>query len=121
MSTTSALLANRCQLPCGSLWFGRAQLYEDRVHICGWQLQGRYRRTIPLDQVQEVDWRAVVDDINLVLHLDTDEVVRLQLLKNAGTWNARLHDLLDQSVLSKDETLPLTSNASESNREAPVS
>lgn len=118
MSTTSALLANRCQLPCGSLWFGWAHLFDDRIQIHGWQLQGRYQRTIPLARIQEVEWRAVVDDINLFLHLDTDEIVRLQLLKNAGTWNAKLHDLLDQELLPGNGELPSASHTGEANSEA---
>lgn len=101
MSNEPALLTNRCQLPSGSLWFGRAHLYEDRIDVSGWKFWGRYQRTIALERVQEVEWRAVIDDINLILHLDNEKIVRLQLLKNAGTWNVKLHDLLDQSVLSE--------------------
>ncbi len=100
MSDSSVLLTNRCQLPCGSLWFGRAYLYEDHIHITGWQIGGRYRRKVALDRIQEVEWRTVVDGTNLVLYLDDGETVRLQLFKNAGTWNMRLHDLLGQSFLA---------------------
>lgn len=107
MSDSSCLLTNRCQLPSGSLWFGRAYLYEDRVCISGWQIRGRFRRQVPLDRIQEVEWRAVVDDVNLILHLDDDDVVPLQLRKNAGTWNMKLHDLLDQRVLTHHEVPPV--------------
>lgn len=106
MSCTSSLLTNRCQLPCRSLWFGRAHLFEDGVRIVGWQFWGRYDRHVPLERIQEVEWRTVVDDINLILHLEDGGVVPLQLLKNAGTWNMKLHDLLGQSVLSHHSALP---------------
>jgi hypothetical protein len=96
----SPLLSNRCRLPRRTLWFGRACLYEDRVCIRGWNWTGRYRRTIPLERIEEVKWWAVLDDVNFLLHLDDGRAVPLQLLKGAGTWNVKLHGLLGQSMLA---------------------
>ena len=94
------LLSNRCRLPRRSLWFGRACLYEDRVCIRGWTWRGRYRRVIPLERIDRVKWWAVLDDVNVLLHLDDGGAVPLQLMKGAGTWNVELHNLLDQSLMA---------------------
>ena len=99
-SDTSLLLSNRCRLPRRSLWFGRALLYEDRVCIQGWTWRGRYRRVIPLQRIDQVKWWAVLDDVNFMLHLDDGQAVPLQLLKGAGTWNVKLHCLLNKSLLA---------------------
>lgn len=93
------LLSNRCCLPHRTLWFGRALLYEDRVCIRGWTWRGRYQRVIPLERIDEVKWWAVLDDVNLLLHLDEGGSMPLQLRKGAGTWNAELHNLLGQSMM----------------------
>lgn len=98
-SSRSPLLSNRCCLPHRTLWFGRAYLYPDRVCVCGWTWRGRYRRDVPLERIEQVQWWAVIDDVNILLRLDTGRSVPLQLRKGAGTWNARLHDLLGQSML----------------------
>lgn len=99
-SPESPLLTNRCRLPQRSLWFGRALLYEDRVRIQGWTWRGRYERVIPTDRIDRVQWWAVVDDVNFMLHLKNGGAVPLQLLKGAGTWNVKLHDLLGQSLMA---------------------
>lgn len=96
---TSPLLTNRCRLPQRTLWFGRAVLYPDRVRIQGWNWQGRYRRVIPLERIDEVKWWAVIDDVNFLLHLDNGRAIPLQLRKGAGTWNVKLHSLLGKSML----------------------
>ncbi len=95
----SPLLSNRCYLPHRSLWFGWAHLYTDRVCIQGWTWRGRYRRVVPVKRIDRVKWWAVLDDVNLLLGLGDGQAVPLQLRKNAGTWNAKLHDLLDQSLM----------------------
>jgi hypothetical protein len=99
-SDGSPLLSNRCRLPQRSLWFGRALLYEDRVRIRGWTWRGRYERAIRLERIERVQWWAVVDDVNFMLHLEDGGAVPLQLLKGAGTWNVTLHDLLGQSLMA---------------------
>lgn len=99
----SLLLSTRCQLPRRPLWFGRALLYRDRICIRGWTWQGRYRRLIPLERVERVQWWAVLKDVNFLLHLDDGRVVPVQLLSGAGTWNVKLHALLGQSVLAHQQ------------------
>lgn len=99
-SRSSPLLSSRCRLPHRSLWFGRAQLYEDRVHIQGWTWRGRYRRVVPIDAIERVRWWAVVDDVNVMLYLEDGRAVPLQLMTGAGTWNVELHNLLDQSMMA---------------------
>jgi hypothetical protein len=99
-SARSPLLSNRCRLPRQTLWFGRALLYEDRVRIRGWTWRGRYERVIPLERIDRVQWWAVINDVNFMLHLKDGRAVPLQLRKGAGTWNVKLHGLLGQSLLA---------------------
>lgn len=94
------LLSTRCRVPDRRLWFGRAELYEDRIRIRGWTWRGRYRRVVPLDQVERVQWWATTGDVNFMLYLDDGRAVPLRLLRGAGTWNAKLHALLGQSLLA---------------------
>jgi hypothetical protein len=96
----SPLLTNRCRVPHRRLWFGRADLYDDHVRIRGWTWRGRYRRVVPLDRIERVQWWATTEDVNFMLHLDDGGAVPLRLLRGAGTWNAKLHALLDQSMLA---------------------
>ncbi len=99
-SKRSPILSNRCLCPHLSLWFGRATLYSDRVCIQGWTWQGRHRRVVPLERIESVKWWAVTDDVNVLLRLDDGRAIPLQLRRGAGSWNAKLHDLLGQSMLS---------------------
>lgn len=101
----SLLFSHRCDLSTRTLWLGRALLYEDRVRIQGWTWDGRYRRTIPLERVREVEWRPVPEGVNLILHLDEGRSVPLSFPQGAGLWNAKLHDLLDRGLLNHP-TLP---------------
>jgi hypothetical protein len=55
---------------------------------------------VPLDRIARVKWWAVLDDVNFVLCLDDGRTVPLQLLKEAGRWNARVHELLGKSLLA---------------------
>ncbi len=75
-------------------------LFEDRVCLRGWTWRGRYRRVIPLERIDRVQWRAVLDDANLLLHLDDGRVLGVRLLSGAGTWNVKMHGLLGQSMLA---------------------
>jgi len=101
LATPEPLYSHRCTLPDRSLWFGRASLYEDRITIQGWTWQGRYRRSIIVDRIDEVDWRPKPEGPNLRLRLEDESVVRLRLLKGGGLWNAKLHDLIGESVLDQ--------------------
>ena len=99
MATSNSLYSHRCTLPDRTLWFGQASLYEDRIHIKGWTWRGRYRRKILVEDIDEVEWRPRPEKPNLLLSLHDGEVVRLRLHKGSGLWNAKLHDLIDESLL----------------------
>lgn len=101
MSSPDPLYSHRCSLPHRTLWFGEASLYEDRIHIHGWTWQGRYEREVVVEDIDEVEWRPQPERPNLLLHLEDGTTVPLRLRKGAGLWNAKLHDLLDQSLLDK--------------------
>ncbi len=97
--TADPFYSHRCSLSDRILWFGKASLYEDRVCIQGWTWRGRYRQTIAVEDIDEVEWRPRPKGSNLILHLEDGQTVPFRLRKGAGLWNAKLHDLLDQSVL----------------------
>lgn len=99
-SSEPPLLSHPCRLPRRRLWLGRAELYDDRVCIQGWTWHGRYRRIISLESIDRVQWWAVVDEANFVLHLNCGETVPLRLLHGAGTWNVKMHSLLGKSLLA---------------------
>lgn len=111
-----SLYSHRCTLPDRTLWFGKATLYEDRVHIRGWTWRGRYRKEIEVDEIDEVEWRPRPEGSNLILHLEDESIVPIRLRKGAGLWNAKLHDLLGQSVLG-NHSLSGNGQAGEGNQE----
>ncbi len=88
------------RLPDRTLWLGRAALYEDRIVLSGWQLRGRYRRTLRLGEVDRVEWWAVEDGPNFAFHLHSGESVALRLKRNAGTWKFKLDHLLGHEALA---------------------
>lgn len=100
-TSTSPLYEHSCRLPERTLWFGRASLYEDRVTIRGWTWRGRFRRDIPIERIDDLNWRPVPDGPNLVLHLHDGADVAFRLESGAGLWNARLHELIGKSLLDK--------------------
>lgn len=99
MATSNSIYSHRCTLPDCTLWFGRATLYEDRVSIRGWTWRGRYRRTVAVEDIDEIEWRPRPTKPNLILSLENGDTLRLRLRKGARLWNAKLHDLLDESLL----------------------
>lgn len=99
-SSEPPLLSHACRVPQRTLWFGRAKLFEDRVCIQGWTWWGPYRNVILLERIDRVQWLAVVDDVNFVLHLKNGRSVPFQLLRGAGSWNVKLHSLLDKHLLA---------------------
>lgn len=105
MASSDPLYSHRCSLPHRTLWFGRAALYEDHIHIRGWTWQGRYQREVLVEDIEEVEWRPQPERPNLYLHLTDGKTIPLRLRKGAGLWNAKLHDLLDQSLF-EDHNLP---------------
>jgi len=101
LASSTPLHSHRCSLPHRTLWFGQASLYEDRIHIRGWTWQGRYQREVLVEDIEEVEWRPRPERPNLFLHLEDGKTIPIRLHKGAGLWNAKLHDLLDQSLLDK--------------------
>ena len=99
LASTDPIYSHRCSLPDRTLWFGRARLFEDRVHVTGWTWRGRYQREIPVAEIDEVEWQPRPAKPNLILYLDDGDVFQLRLRKGAGLWNAKLHDFLGESLL----------------------
>jgi hypothetical protein len=65
----------------GLLW-ARVRLYKDRLELSGWQMQGRYVRQIPLQQVLQAD---ALNAESLLLWLSNGETVRLRV-EEALEW-----------------------------------
>lgn len=99
------ILSTRCKLPGRSLWFTRAHLHKDHIELSGWNWRGRFSRSIDLDNIDRFQWWAVLNDVNFLLHLKDGAAVPLQLLRSAGVWSCKLHELLGQSILAQD-TIP---------------
>lgn len=93
------ILSTPCSWPGCSLWFAKAFLFRDCVRLEGWSWTGRQARRIPLDEIERVRWWGVSDGVNFMLCLDGGERLPLRLERGAGTWNCKIHDLLDQSLL----------------------
>ena len=117
MASSDPLYSHRCTLPHRTLWFGRASLYEDRIHIQGWTWRGRYRKKVAIADIDEVDWRPRPERPNLLLHLEDGRTVPIRLRKGAGLWNAKLHDLLGQSLL-EDRGIPKNGQREEGDEQA---
>jgi hypothetical protein len=101
-SDAEPILSTRCKLPGRNLWFSRASLHEDRIELSGWTWKGRFSRSIRLDRIDRFQWWAVIDDVNFLLHLEDGVAVPLHLLRSAGTWSCKLHELLGKSILAQD-------------------
>jgi len=69
-----------------ALAFARARLFTDRIELTGWQIQGRYRRSIPLNQVLQVDCSG---GPSLLLWLSSGETLRLRVA-DPGLWKATI-------------------------------
>lgn len=54
-----------------------------------------------MEDIQKVQWWAVLDDVNFVLQLTDGRSVPLHLLSGAGAWNAKLHGLMGESLLAQ--------------------
>jgi len=101
--TATPILSTRCSIPGLLLWFGRAELYADRVRLVGWTWNGRYHRSIALDRIDRVRWWAVREDVNFLIHLEDGAGLPLQLHQKAGLWNHELRDRLGLSKLAQSE------------------
>lgn len=119
-SSVSPLLSTRCRIPGRNLWFARASLYDDAVRITGWRWSGAYDRVVKLSRVERVQWWAVLDDVNFMIHLDEGGVLPLQLYKGAGMWNCKIHELLGWDFFSK-ATLPGTTEGRDASSARPSS
>ena len=97
-----ALLSSRYRDPRRTLFFARAQLFDDRIEFFGITWTGLHRRRLPLWEVSRVDWRAGRQrSPNLILRLHTGEVIKVWM-SGAGLWKY----LIDANVQSLPLSLP---------------
>jgi len=115
---STPILSTRCTLPGRSLWFGRADLFRDRIRLTGWTWQGQFERVLPLERVEDLQWWAVTEDVNLLLDVRGGREVPLQLHRDAGTWNYTLRDLLGLEKLPQTTGLPEPPESTSSRRRA---
>ncbi len=78
----SVLRTGRFTFRDPTLFFARARLYPDRLELSGWRLRGRYRRSIPIKQVLQVD---LLSDDSLMIWLSIGETVRIRI-DQAARW-----------------------------------
>lgn len=89
---SSSLLSTRVSLPDQTLWFGRAELHDDYIHVSGWHWTGRHERYIDLDDLERVDTWSRTDGPNMILRTP-DTVQHLQLRKGIMLWHWKLKEL----------------------------
>ena len=54
--STHLLLSSRFRYHDRRMFFGRMQLFQDRIEVFGLHWSGIHRRTIPLSEVEQVEW-----------------------------------------------------------------
>ncbi len=86
-------------MPGRRLWYARARLLADRVELSGWGPGGRYRRHVPLAEVEAAEWWATEGGPNFALHLHAGDALTLRLKRGAGTWKVEVDRLLGQATL----------------------
>lgn len=102
------LLATAYKDPKLSLLFAKARLYMDRIELSGWHLGETVKRSISLNQVNEIDWTVQRGQShNVVFHLSDGTRIPL-CLKRVGQWRTILNDNLRWSAPGR---LPMTSDA----------
>ena len=82
LTSHETVLSGRFRFHNPSLLWARVRLYKDRLELSGWQMQGRYVRRIPLQQVLQAD---VLKADSLLLWLSNGETVRLRV-QGALRW-----------------------------------
>lgn len=99
----ASTLSARFRFPDRTLWLGRAQLHYDRVELTGWSWSGRFARTIPLSDVEKVEWWTGSPSVNFALHLEGGETVALHLKKAAGRWKFAVDSRLEDAAPKRTE------------------
>lgn len=74
------------------LWLARARLWEDRIELRGLSWTGLHHRTIPLEDLESVEWwSGDGPETNLALHLKNGDVVLLNV-PGPGLWKFAIEE-----------------------------
>lgn len=87
------LLSSSFHFPERRLFFARARLFLDRIELSGWHFGKREVITIPLDQLDQIDWNAQ----DAVFHLRGGSTVRITL-PQSKSWQHTLEQRLSWSA-----------------------
>jgi hypothetical protein len=80
------------------VFFGRAILDSEKMELTGWRIGGRYRETISLSDVADVEWWSSVAGVpNFRVRLKSG-AEHLYWLESAGVWHSVLAKLLGEGV-----------------------
>ena len=77
----SPLRTSRVSFQQPALWWPRLHLYPDRLELTGWRWFERYRRTLPVRDILQVD----ASDEVLVVWLSDGRALRLAV-DDAARW-----------------------------------
>ena len=90
--STHLLLSSRFRYPDRRMFFGRMQLFQDRIEVFGLHWRGMHRRTIPLSDVEQVEWwTGAPDRVNLEIRLHTGEALPVWV-QGAGLWKFKIEE-----------------------------
>ncbi len=90
--------ADRFSFSTPWLLFARARLFDDRLELTGWHMQGHYRREILIARILQVD---ALENDSLVLWLFSGETVRIRL-RRAWQWKEAIEK--QQARLKKNHS-----------------
>ena len=98
------LLERRFSYAHRPLVFGHLTLYGDRIELAGWTLRGRQRRSIPLDEIVEMDYHPLREGGNLSMRLASAETLDLNV-EEAHLLRETFENWLRYSVLPSAKLL----------------
>lgn len=108
-SSSDTLLATAARPAGRRLLFGRLKLRKGSLELRGLTLRGPYRRTIPLHEIERVDWEAM-GPVNLVLVLKDGAPFPLEV-KAPGLWKFTLQEHLPRLRTASAKARPALPSA----------
>lgn len=84
------------------LFFAKMWLEGERLEWRAWSWTGRFRRTVPLEQIRDVQWWTVEDRSTNLLFKLTDGSTFSMWARGPGLWRAVLEERLDLPPVSNE-------------------
>ncbi|HET6568799.1 MAG TPA: hypothetical protein VFG50_12605 [Rhodothermales bacterium] len=99
-----ALLSCRFRLVDRTIFRGLARLFGDRIELEGWTWTGRFRRSIALARIAEMNYHPLDATGNLSLVIDEGTELNL-VVEDAHRWRQAFEDWLRYHVLASAKFL----------------